>query len=373
MRVVLAVCGTKEYYGMPKYFYFLAKHLILNGVEVKLIMDSWKGINRLHETFGARDESYLQDTVRFRVIGPAARGVVSKALFSWNVARYLKNKDFDVLHTCDVIPYFYLRQRNRRPVVFQPFGSELLQMGGIKRLFHFVLRSCGQRADALAIEGGWQLDEVIGLYGVNQEKTFVLPVGIDIDFIRNKVSQREVAGGMVDIPEDAFVILSVNSLYQYKGIDYLIRAFQDVWRCVPEAYLVIVGSGPEEGNLQRLASELGLINRVMFVKNVAEKSLYSFYADADVFVSPTLQTDTITGILEAEVFGLPIVSTHQEFLIDGNGFVVPEKNPRALAEAILKVHEGNRLAMGKRSREIVKQYDFKEIAKTAISKYEELV
>ena len=79
------------------------------------------------------------------------------------------------------------------------------------------------------------------------------------------------------------------------------------------------------------------------------------------------------SIMEAEVFGLPIVSTHQEFLIDGNGYVVPERNSEALAEGILKVRNGDRLKMGERSKEIVKQYDFKEIAKTAIAKYKELI
>ena len=79
------------------------------------------------------------------------------------------------------------------------------------------------------------------------------------------------------------------------------------------------------------------------------------------------------GIMEAEALGLPIVSTHQEFLIDGNGFVVPEKNPKAIAEAIIKVHEGDRVKMGEKSKEIVKPYDFKNIAKIAIGKYEEIV
>ena len=194
-------------------------------------------------------------------------------------------------------------------------------------------------------------------------------MGIDIDFVRDKAGQRDVTRKQMDISEDTFVVLSVNTFHPYKGIEYLIKALCDV----PRALLVLVGAGPEERNLRRLVLELGLLHRVIFTGPVKEEALYNYYAIADVFVSPTMLQGSSMCIMEAEVFGLPIVSTHQEFLIDGNGCVVPERNPEALAEGILEVRNGDRLKMRERSKEIVKQYDFKEIAKTAIAKYKELL
>ena len=368
MRVILTVYGTKGYSGLPKYFYFLAKHLALNHIDVEIIVDSSDAHRKLYEVI---PKNLGVPLPKLKVIGPAVTGMVSKALFSYNISRYLKGKDFDILHSCDVLPYFYLRQKNRKPVVFQPFGNELFQTRGrdIRRLFYFVLRSCGQKADALAIEGERQLEWTIRNYRVTKDKTFILPVCIDIDCARDMAGQRDVMRKQMDIPEDAFVVLSVNILIPHKGINYLIKALQDV----PNALLIIVSSGPEESNLRRLVAELGLQNQVIFTGRVPEKTLYNYYAVADVFVSPTLLDAPSMGILEAEVFGLPIVCTHQEFLIDGNGYVVPEKNPGAIAEAILKVRSGDRVKMGERSKEIVKQYDFKEIAKTAIAKYKELL
>jgi len=364
MRVILTVYGAKAYSGLPKYFYFLAKHLALNGVGVEVLLDSSDRLARLYEIIPTIP-------VKAKVVGPEVRGMKSKALYSYNIVRYLRDKDFDILHSCDVLPYFYLMQRDRKPVVHQPFSNELFQIGGgdIRRLFYFVLKRCGRKADALAVVGEWQLDDMIEAYGISRDKAFILPVGIDTDYIRGFARQRNEIRERMGIPDNAFVVLSVNILQKCKGIDYLIRAFKNV----PRALLYIVSAGPEEENLRRLVLESGLLHRVVFTGAVEEKELYNYYAMADVYAHPTLLNGSSMGIMEAEVFGLPIVSTHQEFLIDGNGYVVPEKNPKALAEAIIKVRDGDRVKMGERSKEIVKQYDFKEIAKTAITKYEELL
>ena len=349
--------------------------MALNHIDVEIIVDSNYGMRKVYEIMPRNVDVPLPQVKvvrpRVRVVGPTIPCMVSKALYSYNVARYLKNKDFDILHSCDVLPYFYLRQKNRKPVLFQPFSNELFQMGGrdIRRLLFFVLRSCGRKADAVAVIADWQLDWMLRAYRISKNRTFIMPVGIDIDFIKSIAGQRDVVRKQLGISEDTLVVLSVNGLHPYKGINYLIKAFQDV----PKALLIIVGYGPEERNLRMLVSALGLQSRVVFAKNIEEKPLYDYYATADIFVSPTLLRGSSMGIMEAEAFGLPIVSTHQEFLIDGNGYVVPEKNPEALAEGILKVRKGDRVKMGERSKEIVKPYDFKEIAKIAIAKYEELV
>ena len=362
MKVVLTAYGTSGYSGLPKYFYVLAKHLALNGVDTELIVDSPDRVAKMQE---------VNQLTKGTVISPPVTGMVSKAMFSLNVARYLSRKDFDILHSCDVIPYFYLKLNRRKPVVFQPFSSELLQLGDhdIRRFFYPVLRSCGQKAEALAVVGEWQWEQVLRDYRVDKSRTFVLPVCIDVDFVREMASKREDVRTRLGIPEDKFVVLSVNILLPCKDIGSLIQAMQ----YIPDAVLVVVSDGPESDNLHTMTRELGLQDKVVFTGKVKEKELYDYYAMADVFVSPTLLDGSSMGIMEAEAFGLPIVSTHQEFLIDGNGYIVPEKSPKDIAQAVQKVRIGDIISMGGRSREIVKQFDFKKIAKDAIDKYEELL
>ena len=362
MKVVLTLYGASGYSGLPKYFYFLAKHLEMNGVETEVIVDSPDRVAKLRE---------VNQLSKVTVISPPVMGMLSKALFSLNIARYLANKDFDILHSCDVIPYFYLMLKKRKPVVFQPFSSELFQLGDndIRRFFYPVLRYCGQKSDALAAVGEWQLDKVLSDYKVRKSKTFVLPVCIDIDFMRSLAGTRRDIRARLGVPDNRFVILSVNILLPCKDIGSLIQAMEHL----PEATLFVVSDGPEMSNLRKLTCEAGLQDRVVFAGRVPERELYDYYAMADVFVSPTLLDGSSMGIMEAEVFRLPIISTHQEFLINGNGYIVPERDPKAIAEAVEKVRNGDRAIMGIRSREIVSQYDFKVVAKTAIAKYKELL
>lgn len=362
MRVALTVYGAKEYSGLPKYFYFLAKHLSLNGIDVEVLLDSPDRVERLRE---------ITPLPKPVVIGPPVKGMVSKALYSLNIAQYLQDNNFDIVHSCDVLPYFYLQRSNRIPVVFQPFSNEMFQLGArdIRRLLFFVMRSCGQNADALAVVGEWQMESMLRDYRVARDKAFVLPVGIDTDCIRGMADSRRVARAQLGISNDTFVVLSVNILTACKGIEYLVRAMSGI----PEALLIVTSSGPEERKLKELTTDLCLQDQIRFVGNIPEEELYNCYAAADVYVHPTLLNGSSMGIMEAETFGLPIVSTHQEFLIDGNGYVVPEKNPRAIADAVNKVRWCcDRVKMGEKSKAIVKQYDFKEIAKTAIAKYKEL-
>ena len=377
MKVVLACCGTDYYYGFPKYFYLLAKYLAKQDIEVELIIDSEKGREKVKEACG---------DVKTTVIRPSTGvgvNVLRRSLYSVNLARYLRNKNFDILHTGGTIPFAYLHIKNRKPTVFQPFGNEAftqpdaLQAKGLRQMFYRLLaqpvwRYCGVHADAIAAEGEFQIEGMMELYGASRDKIFILPAGVDSAFIKERLKVITVSREELGLTASDFVLLSVNTLDVVKGINYLIDAFYLVKQKLANARLVIIGAGPEETNIYNQIKSCRLWNSIVHLKNVPEATLYDYYALSDLFVSPTLQKDFIMGILEAEVCGLPIVSTGQDWLVKdgGNGYVVPQKDPVAMAEAILKIYEGDRKAMGLASQQIAKEYDFEAIAKLAIKRYQ---
>lgn len=379
MKVVLAVCNTGRYLGINKYFYLLAKHLILNGVEVELIVDSEEGIRHFCEVFRDKeaDANYAPlKNLNFKIISPTAGGLLNvpaTAAWCWNLSQYLQLKEFDILHTPHINPIFYLMRKNHKPVVFQPFGNELFSLEetatGYKKLYYKafqpVLRYCGHNCDALAVEGMFQWDEMVKWYS-NRKAMFILPVGIDVDYVTSTV--EDARSSIKRLPNQ---ILAVNSLYSYEGMDILINAVRILSLKIPDLQLVLIGSGPEEKRIHALIDQYNLRPNVRHFTEVPERSLYRYYAQSSVFVSTSMEKDFLMPILEAEALGCPVVSTGQEWLIDGNGYVVDRK-PWQIAESVRKVLEGDVEAMGKRSWEIVQQYDFKEIAKTAIKKYEEL-
>lgn len=99
------------------------------------------------------------------------------------------------------------------------------------------------------------------------------------------------------------VIMFVGRLVKVKGVDILLRAFAQLDR--PDAVLVIVGDGPERQNLERLARELNVFDRIIFTgwRDDASKLV----SIADVFVLPSLSEGLPQALLEALAHGVPCV------------------------------------------------------------------
>ena len=79
------------------------------------------------------------------------------------------------------------------------------------------------------------------------------------------------------------LVLFVGRLVPYKGVDVLLRAMKDV-----EARAVIVGDGPLRGELEAMARELGISDRVRFAGNASQEELTALYNACDVFVLPSV-------------------------------------------------------------------------------------
>src|SRR5262249_46501861 len=94
----------------------------------------------------------------------------------------------------------------------------------------------------------------------------MIPNGIDARRVAGAAlrTDRRAKRASLGIPEGAFVVGNVARLQPAKGQSYLLRAFAQVQRAVPETRLVLVGWGPEEGALRAQARDLGLSERVHF-------------------------------------------------------------------------------------------------------------
>jgi glycosyltransferase involved in cell wall biosynthesis len=102
-------------------------------------------------------------------------------------------------------------------------------------------------------------------------------------------------------------LLAVGRLAREKGFDLLLRALRLVRREFPYIDLTLVGSGPEDASLKRLAHELDLDSVVYFTGRVETPAVY--YAGATAFVSSSLHEGMPNALLEAASGGLPLVAT----------------------------------------------------------------
>ena len=145
-------------------------------------------------------------------------------------------------------------------------------------------------------------------------------------------------------PGEPVRIVTVGRLVEKKGHAVALRAIADVARDILVRYDV-VGGGPLAGRLDALVRSLGLEGVVTLHGERLSASVRGLLDQAHLFVLASTaaadgdQEGTPVALMEAHACGLPVVSTIHagvpEIVLDGqSGLLVPENDPRALANAI---------------------------------------
>ncbi|MCX7832074.1 MAG: glycosyltransferase [Actinobacteria bacterium] len=213
-----------------------------------------------------------------------------------------------------------------------------------------------------------------------KEKCRVIPLGIDTEKYKTDESIEKLKE---DVRKEigAPFVLFVGRLIYYKGVEYLIKAFKSI----PEPYkLVLVGGGPLEESLKKLAEETGIKERVVFLKHQPFEKLVALYHTCELFVLPSVERTEAFGIvqLEAQACRKPVVTTElgtgtSYANLDGvTGLVVPPRNEKALADAIKKIlfDEKLRQTFSKNAYErVLRDFDVRRMAENVANIYTEVV
>jgi glycosyltransferase involved in cell wall biosynthesis len=151
-------------------------------------------------------------------------------------------------------------------------------------------------------------------------------------------------------------ILFVGRLIHLKGCDDLLRSFALVKAGSPEAFLTIVGDGPERSNLEKQAQELNLGSSVRFAG--FQNDTASFFARAGIFVLPSRSEGLVLTLLEAMAHGKAIVASRitsvPECIVDGESGLLTRPGDiydfaSALGQLLTDGHL--RLCLGQAARE----------------------
>lgn len=102
-------------------------------------------------------------------------------------------------------------------------------------------------------------------------------------------------------------LLFVGRLVYWKGMHLGLRAYARLIRNGLNASLTMVGEGPEEQPLRKLADKLGIRNRIEWVPWIEQATLPALYRDHDLFLFPSLHDSSPAVLLEAMSSGLPVV------------------------------------------------------------------
>lgn len=231
-----------------------------------------------------------------------------------------------------------------------------------------LLRRIGESTDTLTYLGEYTRSRIATALTEDAARRMTqLPPGVDEKTFHPDSGGDEVRArlGLTERP----VVVCVSRLVPRKGQDTLIRAMPRILAAEPDAVLLIVGGGPYERDLRRMARETGVEASVRFTGAVPWVELPAHYGAGDVFAMPCrtrrggLDVEGLGIVyLEASSTGLPVVAGDSggapDAVLDGEtGWVVRGGEPAEAAERITALlgDAGLRRRMGERGRQWVEE------------------
>jgi len=246
------------------------------------------------------------------------------------------------------------------PYIVYTYAKEVTEPLPLERL-HEHRRRVLIEADRVVTISRYTRQELIRL-GVDPARIVMVYPGVDAERFRPDPEAGQRIRALYGLGERP-VLLTVARLIPRKGHDMVIAALPSILQQVPEAVYVIVGSGPDEGRLRRLAEGQGVADRVLFAGAVPDEDLPAWYNAADLLVMPNREEEgDVEGFgivfLEANACATPVIGGRSGGAVDAvadgeTGYLVDPASPEAVAEAAVRLLTDPALArrMGERGRE----------------------
>ena len=125
MKIIIPRIETTHFHGAYdggcKYMQSLAEELIKKGHEVEIVTTKLKNKPSMSEAvYRGVKHVFLAPKYSGKRLIPFS--MFYKMLFSYNLNKYLRDKEFDILHSCEAFSLFYLRNKKRKKVIFQSWA-----------------------------------------------------------------------------------------------------------------------------------------------------------------------------------------------------------------------------------------------------------
>lgn len=180
--------------------------------------------------------------------------------------------------------------------------------------------------------------------GADPARIETVPYGVDVGRFTPNAAVRSARRRELGIGDDVPLCFAAGRLVRKKGFEYLIDALREV----PEAILALAGDGTLADELHTRAEIQGVAGRVRFLGNQTQDSVAEYLAAADMICVPSVRDDSgnVDGlpnvVLEALASATPLITTAAGGIgaIVEHGrtaLVVPERDPRAIAAAMIRL------------------------------------
>ena len=143
-------------------------------------------------------------------------------------------------------------------------------------------------------------EEINRLFNVNN--SIILNNGIELKKFYYE-GDRENLRRKLKIPIDAFVIGHVGRFSEQKNHKFLVSVFEKIHSIDPKAFLLMIGMGDQQQNIEMYLNKLGLQNNYMILSNRTD--IPNLLSIMDIFVFPSLYEGAPITLIEAQKVGVP--------------------------------------------------------------------
>jgi len=184
-------------------------------------------------------------------------------------------------------------------------------------------------------------DDLVRLGVAPASKFSVIRLGIQLDERVDALDgAREETRRLLGVSPDAFVVGWVGRMTAVKRTDDVLKAMQRLVEGGVDAYLLLVGDGPDREHLEQYAHELGVTKRCLFLGY--QEEVGRFYSTIDALLLPSANEGTPVSVIEALAAGRPAVATRvggvPDVVREGlDGFLVEVGDAQGLADRLAEL------------------------------------
>ncbi len=352
--------------GVTNHIFYLEHYFTKMGHEVKVIAPASKAVPDFGDRFIP-----IGKPRPIPVSGSIARITISPWLSS-RIKAVLDQEEFDIIHLHEpLMPMLcttVLRLSNTPNIgTFHASGARAWYNYG-SPLVKLLLKKWFRKLDGKIAVSGLAMDCISkhfpGYYNI-------IPNGVDLEhFSPDVLPIDEFCDGKLNI-------LFVGRLEKRKGLNYLLKAYQQVKQEIPNSRLIAVGPGTRLRRKYEKQVKRSGLEDVVFVGYVPDDELPRYYKTADIFCAPATGWESFGIILlEAMAVGKPIIASN----IDGyaglithgvEGWLVPPKDKKELTQTLISLmrDESLRQEMGANGILKAKEYSWEHIAQRVLDYY----
>jgi glycosyltransferase involved in cell wall biosynthesis len=221
-------------------------------------------------------------------------------------------------------------------------------LGSGDRLMNFVFKinfSFATQAEAVICPSEFSSRQVRSKLKIDERKIHVIPHGVDHRLFQPR--DRVLCRRIMNLPEDAKLIISNSTTLKHKNIPTLLRAFRIILEREPNARLIRIGApNPCSPELARLAKKLGIADFIIYAKPSHEELAYLYNA-ADIFVHTSTYEGFGEPVAEAMASGIPVVTSKAASVpevVENAGIMLEPFDIEGFVSEIIRVLQDKKLA-----------------------------